>query len=155
MKKMFFMIIILFLGFSVININALTIDNDLILLKKHEYKGGSTVDIYENGFVSNEEDDSEFTCQTVLVKSNGEPTEFKKILDNILNIMQFLAPTVAIVLTIIDYIKALSNNDTKKANIRTIKRISIAIIIVFLPMLLDLLFHVFGLYDLSTCGIGR
>ena len=116
---------------------------------------GRTDDPYENGFIGEVESSNDFTCQTILLKSNGEPTEFKKLLDGIFGILQFLAPVIAIVLTIIDYMKALSNGDTKKANKRTIIRIVLAVLVVFLPLLLDLLFHLFGLYDLSTCGIGR
>ncbi len=116
---------------------------------------GRTDDPYEDGYIGKLDSSNDFTCKTILLNSNGEPTEFKKLLDGIFGIMQFLAPVIAIVLTIIDYIKALSNGDTKKANMRTIKRIFIAVLVVFLPLLLDLLFHIFGLYDLSTCGIGR
>ncbi len=117
--------------------------------------GGSTVDVYANGFVGNLYTDDNFTCHTIFLNADGSNTEFKNILDGLFAAVQFLAPTIAIVLTIIDYMKALTNGDTKKANMRTIKRIVIAVIIVFLPLLLDLLFHVFGLYDLNTCQIGK
>ena len=122
--------------------------------EEHVYNG-TTEDAYENGFISKVNSNNNFTCHTVFLNADGSNTEFKNILDSLFSIMQFLAPTIAIALTIIDYIKSIANGDTKKANSRTIKRIVIAVIIVFLPLLLDLLFHVFGLYDLSTCEIGR
>ena len=116
---------------------------------------GRTDDPFPEGFMVIPDSNDSFTCQTILIKANGESTEFKKILDGFFGIMQFLAPVIAIALTIIDYMKALSNGDTKKANKRTIIRIVIAVLVVFLPLLLDLLFHLFGLYDISSCGIGR
>ncbi len=132
-----------------------TVEVDDKFLTDNDSEDGLTYDIYENGFVSMPDRDDNFTCQTIFVKENGEPTEFKKILDGVFKFMQFLAPVIAIFMTIIDYMKSLSNGDTKKANIRTIKRIVIAVLVVFLPLILDLLFHVFGLYDISTCEIGR
>ena len=149
MKKIVSLSIVILVFFSFINVDALT------MLKKREYTGGSTKDIYENGFVDTTKSDNNFKCETILIKANGEATEFKKILDGFFGIMQFLAPVIAIVLTIIDYMKSMSNGDTKKANKRTIIRVFIAVLVVFLPLLLDLLFHLFGLYDISTCNIGR
>ena len=59
-------------------------------------------------------------------------------------------------MSIIDYIKVITNNSSdgfKKANIKMFKRLIIAILIIFVPFLLNLLFNIFGLYDLSNCGI--
>ena len=84
------------------------------------------------------------------------PKTLKKILDGIFSLIKIFAPVLAIVLTIIDYMKIITNNSSdgfKKANIRMIKRLGIAIGIVFLPFLLQLLFNLFGLYDLNNCGI--
>ena len=132
-----------------------TVDVDGDVLESESENNGRTDDPYPEGFMSVPDSDDNFTCQTILIKANGAPTEFKKILDGFFGIMQFLAPVIAIVLTIIDYMKALGNGDTKKANKRTIIRIVLAVLVVFLPLLLDLLFHLFGLYDLSSCGVGR
>ncbi len=124
--------------------------------ESNELSGGSIYDDYGDNFIDKPESSNDFTCQTILINQYGEPTEFKKILDGIFNLIQIAAPLMAIVLTILDYYKVLTGNgDTKKANKRTVIRIAIATIIVFLPLLLDLLFHLFGLYDLSTCNIGK
>ena len=125
------------------------------MLDNESSNNGRTDDPFPEGYMEVPESDNNFTCQTILIKSNGESTEFKKILDGFFGVMQFLAPVIAIVLTIIDYMKALGSGDTKKANKRTIIRIALAVLIVFLPLLLDLLFHLFGLYDISTCNVGR
>ena len=121
---------------------------------KSKYEGGSVKDKYKDSYVSSIVSSDNFDCKTIFVTPDGD-TEFKKLLDGIFLLMQILAPIIAIIFTIIDYIKVVGSVNVKKANIRTIKRVVIATIIVFLPFLLDLLFHLFGLYDLSTCGIGK
>ena len=165
MKNKIKIIVALFIAFSFLsvkNIKAVEV-TDIVLLNYNdiikidndeELNNGRIDDPFPDGFKSPKKDDN-FTCQTILIKANGESTEFKKILDGFFGIMQFLAPSIAIVLTVIDYMKSLTNGDTKKANKRTVIRIAIAVLIVFLPSLLDLLFHLFGLYDISSCGIGR
>lgn len=101
-----------------------------------------------------------FTCENIfyVVNSSGvkEEKSLKQILDVIFNIIIVASPLVAIILTVIDYIKIITNNSSdglKKANMRMFKRMAIAILIVFLPFLLQFLFNIFGLYDLSNCGI--
>ena len=151
MKQICISIIIFIMLFSGLSVKALSFETIML-----EDDNGTLKDPYENGYVSSNSKEKDFTCQTILIKENGEPTEFKKILDSFFGIIQLLAPLIAIVLTIIDYYKTLiSSENTKKVNSRTIKRIVIATLIVFLPLLLDLLFHMFGSYDLSTCKIGR
>ena len=47
-----------------------------------------------------------------------------------------------------------TDDEVKKANKRTIKRVAVGLVIFFLPFLLDILFEIFGLVDASRCGIG-
>lgn len=114
---------------------------------------GSVTDPYP-GFPSLETG-TNFDCHTVFLNGDGSETELRKILDNVYKIIRIAAPVLAIALSTIDYIKAVA--DTKafgKANKRTIIRVAIAIAIMLLPTILDLLFNLFGLYDLSRCEIG-
>ena len=79
------------------------------------------------------------------------------MLDDVFSFIRILVPVVVVILTTIDYIGAILSSDDskiKKANQKALKRFTIGIILFFLPYLLDLLFHLFGLYDLSRCGIG-
>ncbi len=123
---------------------------------KTSEEGGTTFDYYPDGFINKVDSNNDFTCHTIFLDEYGNKTEFKKILDDIFAFIQILAPLFAIVLTIIDFYKVLTTqSDPKKAIRRTIIRIVIATLIVFLPLLLELLFHLFGLYDLSTCEIGQ
>ena len=47
-----------------------------------------------------------------------------------------------------------TEDNLKKVNQKTIKRVIAGLIVFFIPLLLDILFKLFGIYDLSTCGIG-
>ncbi len=94
---------------------------------------------------------------TILVDSEGHPTELNKFLQDIFFLIKLATPILVIVLSTIDYIKALASSNAdelKKTNGKTIKRLIIGLLIFFLPFLLDLIFHLFGLYDISTGGIG-
>ena len=120
--------------------------------------GGSLIDPFDGYKLIGSTDN--FTCENIFytVNSDGSKSEksLKIILDGIFALMKILAPVITIVLTVIDYIKSLTNNSSesiKKANIRMVKRVAITILVVFLPYLLELLFNIFGLYDLSNCGI--
>lgn len=120
-------------------------------------QGGSTVDPEVE--YPPLENSNRFDCETIFyyLNESGQKTEteFKKILDNLFLFIKIMAPVIAVSLTIVDYIKTLmKTEDFKKANSRTLKRITIAIVIAFLPYLLDLIFKLFGLYDLGRCGIG-
>ena len=72
------------------------------------------------------------------------------------NLIKYAAIIMLIVLTVIDYAKAVasSNQDAiKKATMNTVKRLIIAAIIFLLPMLIEFLFKILGIYSSTTCGI--
>ena len=102
----------------------------------------------------------DFTCDTFFYKvneqGNKEEKMSKKIVDGVFTIMQIGGPAILIILTIIDYLTIMFRNfqeSFNKINKKTIKRIIIVIILLLLPFILELLFNIFGLYDLSNCGI--
>lgn len=116
---------------------------------------GRVDDPFPDYFPKLEQDDIE-TC-TLFLDRNGNKTEFGEFVDGTFTFIKIATPVIVVVLTTIDYIKALaaSNADAlKKTNKRTMIRLIVGFIIFFLPYLLELLFYLFGLYDLSTCGIG-
>ncbi len=99
-----------------------------------------------------------FSCKAILVDINtGELNDLGKLLQDIFDIIKIMAPVLAVTLSIIDLLKSLVNVNSKteknKVLKRTVKRLVIAILLVFLPYLLDLLLHIFGLYDISSCNI--
>lgn len=100
---------------------------------------------------------SEYNCDTIFKDNEGNDTALKVFLNNLFNLIKILTPAIVIILTIIDYAKVITSNNAdamKKTNKRTIKRIVIGLIIFFLPFILDIVFQLFGLYDIKTCGIG-
>jgi len=117
-------------------------------------KPGSTEDKYPNFFPDLDTDSS---CGTIFVNCDGEFNEFGEFLNRLFLLMKILAPALVLILSTVDYVKAILNSNAdemKKVNERTVKRAVVGLIVFFLPFLLELLFHIFGLYDISTHGIG-
>lgn len=82
---------------------------------------------------------------------------FFEALKGIYTLIKIAAPVLVIVLSTMEYIRAIAasnTDDVKKTHSRTIKRIIVGLIIFFLPDLLDLLFHIFGIYNINGCNIG-
>ena len=118
----------------------------------NESTGGSTEDSYNSYPLISSSDD--FTCETIFLNPDGSEKELKKILDGIFSIIKISAPILTIVLTLIDYLKSLGDSDAlKKVNERLAKRIVIMVLVALLPYLLELIFNLFGLYNLSSCKI--
>lgn len=73
----------------------------------------------------------------------------------VLNVMKYVAIAALLVLSTIDFIKALISNDKdaiKKAGMTTAKRFIFVVILFFLPIIVDFIMRLFGAY--GTCGIG-
>ena len=116
-------------------------------LKEDEYRG--------NGFREIETEDID--CTNIFMESEGELNELGEFVNGLFLLIKLAAPALVIILSTIDYVKAIINSDDsdmKKVTQKMVKRIIFGFLIFLLPFLLDLLFHLFGLYDLSTCGIG-
>lgn len=72
-----------------------------------------------------------------------------------LEIMKYIGIIALFVLTTIDFINALAQNDKdalKKASNTAIKRFIYCILLFFTPMIVEFLMSLFGAY--GTCGIG-
>lgn len=117
--------------------------------------GGALEDPFPNIFPSlniNKEDG----CKKTFRNQFGELNELGQFFQDTFSIIKISVPVIVVILTTIEYIKAitLSSADTlKKSNQKVIKRFIIGLILFFLPYILDLLFYLFGLYDISNCGI--
>lgn len=119
--------------------------------------GGSLEDPYPNIFgATNLKIEKGTSCQTIFLNASGELNDFGQFLKDVFGFVKILVPALVLILSTIDYFKSLSSSSEdaiKKANGRTIKRVAIGLILFFLPFLLELLFELFGLYDISNCGI--
>lgn len=72
------------------------------------------------------------------------------------NLIKYIAIIMLLVLTIVDFAKAVASSKDeaiKKAGKSTIWRVILAIIIFLLPLLIKFLFTLFGIYSAGTCGI--
>lgn len=88
----------------------------------------------------------------------GDPTvdgTFANYLQQIFNIFKYLAPSLVIVLTILEMVKAIVSDDKDaliKATKKTGKRVFLALLLFFIPGLINFFFDLLGWY--GTCGIG-
>ena len=72
------------------------------------------------------------------------------------NLIKYLAIIMLFVFSIIEYAKAVASSDEKaikKATTNTIKRLIIAVIIFFAPILISFLFRVLGIASDPSCGL--
>ena len=92
-------------------------------------------------------------CQAIL----GDPEDVDcpaYWLQWVLNVMKYIAIAALIVLSMVDFIKATVSNDKdalKKAGVTATKRFFFAVILFFLPIIIDYIMSLFGAY--GTCGI--
>ena len=81
--------------------------------------------------------------------------EVYAFLQQIFNIIKFAGPLLCLALSISDFVKAAASQDKDalvKAAKTTMKRVIYALILFFIPTLIDFLFPLFGW--VGTCGIG-
>lgn len=142
MKKALFLLLILFsFFFASQNVKVYALNtNDLYILSDVE---------------STDTSDSSTTSETCPVF--GDPTDKDDVayyLQSAFDIMKFAGILLAIILTVVDLFKAMVAQDDaalKKVGPKAIKRVAYAIIIFFLPDIINMLFHLIGLY--GTCSI--
>lgn len=109
-----------------------------------------TPDVIDPGFEFDVND-----CESYLgdPDTDGTPAHYLKFA---FNLIKYLAIVLLLVLTIIEFAKAItsSNQDAMKKAIQTsIKRLLIAVIIFFTPILIMFLLELFGIVGASTCGV--
>ena len=93
-------------------------------------------------------------CNAIFGDPNTEG-DFANYLQQIFNVFKYLAPALVIVLSIVEFIKATASDDKDalmKATKKTGTRIVLAILLFFIPGLINFLFDKLGWY--GTCGIG-
>lgn len=92
---------------------------------------------------------AEKKCEGVL---SGEFTEF---LQNAFDLIKIAGPILVIIMTTMDLINAVASggkDDLPKLGTKTVKRLIYAVLLFFIPSLLEWLFKLFSIY--GTCGIG-
>ena len=133
MPKKVLMLIILFMGlfFLVQEVNAKEVENS------------SAVEYKLVGAGNNDD------CKKVDQKG-----KFIAFLQDLFNIMKYAGPILCLVLSTMDFIKAAASQDKealKKAAQTSLKRLGLAILLFFIPTLINFLFPLLGWN--GTCGI--
>ena len=85
------------------------------------------------------------------IDPNGE---FWKFLQDLFNIIKFAGPILCIVLSTMDFVKAAAAQDKEalaKAAKTSLKRLALAMLLFFIPVLINFLFPLLGW--VGTCGI--
>lgn len=88
----------------------------------------------------------------------GDPEDEDSVahfLQELFDVFKFLGPLLCIVLSVMEFLKAVTSQDKDalmKAMKRTGIRIVLALILFFLPTLINFLFPLLGWY--GTCGVG-
>ena len=88
----------------------------------------------------------------------GSPSDKKStayFLDQLFGIFKWMAPLLCLAFSIVEFVKAAASQDKdalSKAGVKTAKRVVLALILFFIPSLINFLFPLLGWY--STCGIG-
>ncbi len=108
-------------------------------------------DLFEPGHLGNT------TCESLFSDSNGKPNSFYTIVQHGVNIIKFGAIILVVVLSIMEFFKAITSKDDvalKKAMTNTGLRLILGIAIFFLPTILNLLLKLFNIGgDSPLCGI--
>lgn len=127
--------------FSFITEKASALSFDYFALER----GGSVIDMDAK---------EEENCMAIFGNPDT-PGDFANYLQQIFNVFKYLAPTLVIVLTIMDFIKVVASQDKDalvKAGKKAGMRLILAIVLFFIPNLINFFFHLIGFY--GTCGIG-
>lgn len=94
------------------------------------------------------------TCETLFM-NGGVYNNTWKLLNSSLKFMQYIAVTLALVLSIVDFIKVVPTNDKdaiKKTATKSATRLGIAIVIFFVPIILNFILSLVG-FSNPTCGL--
>ena len=105
----------------------------------------SSMNVVTTPSITPSEEDS---CNAILT-----PT-LAKVVQNILKFVQYLGPVLVIVLTIVDFVKAALSGEQdaiKKASQKFMKRIIAAILLFFVPLLVNIIFNFTGIVPPSSC----
>ena len=95
------------------------------------------------------------TCETIFKDSSGNYNNTHKLLSGALRFMQYLGIILAVILSIVDFVKVIPGNDKdgiQKASKAAVTRLIIAIVIFFVPIILNFILSLVGFND-PTCGL--
>lgn len=95
------------------------------------------------------------TCAKIFQNDKGDYNDTWRLLNTVLIFMQYLGIILATVLSIMDFIQVIptQNKDAiKKASTKAVTRLIIAIVIFFVPIIIDFILGLVG-FNNPTCGL--
>ncbi|MBQ6539291.1 MAG: hypothetical protein IJL76_03325 [Bacilli bacterium] len=151
MKKSIFILFILIIGILVmVPKNTYAYTNGYVLTTTNSQDVNEYINSVKSGNVYKQDASS---CNSLLGNPN-EPDSVAWLLYKILNYMRVLGPLAVIVLSGIEFTKAIVNSDDdtmKKATGHLKTRLIMAALLFLIPTITKLLFQVFGIA--TDCGI--
>ena len=149
MKKISFLLLII-LSFFFVSLNSrVYASNNIYILKDAADVGETDKGTNDTG--------SNISTTSAQCSAFGDPNnkdDFAYYLQSAFNIMKFAGVLVAIIMTVKDLFTAIADqkdDSLKKIGSKTVKRVIYAIIIFFLPIIINFAFNLVGLY--GTCAI--
>ena len=98
--------------------------------------------------------EEDLDCDGLFGNPNEEGT-VAHFMNDIFEIMKWVAPLLCLAFSVVEFVKAAASQDKEalnKAFSKTIKRIVLALVMFFLPKLINVIFPLIGFY--GTCGVG-
>ena len=116
------------------------------------------VDSYINHNITMKNMDTKMECtgDEGLVGDVNNEDSVAWLLQKLLNYMKILGPTIAIVMGSLDFAKAIIASDEesmKKSQKRFINRLIAAMLLFFVPLLVQIMLELFNITSNITCGI--
>ena len=120
------------------------------------------IDVSALSFSNNNLSDNFFILATreegcdSLFGSPSNPESVAWLLQQILNYLKILGPLLVLVLSSVDFAKAIISSDDdslKKAQKKLVTRLLAAVLLFFIPFLVTWLLEIFGITSSATCGI--
>ncbi len=98
---------------------------------------------------------AEVDCNDTILGCTDDEDSVAWLLQKLLNYLKILGPTIAIVLGSLDFTKAIVASDEdqmKKTQSKFVKRIIAAVLLFFIPLLVEILLSIFGIVG-TTGGL--
>lgn len=151
-KRLYLLIFIVFIGvLFLIPKNSFALDNTI---------SDSTVVLTDSNNINswmNDYNTDDGSCASIL----GDPSNPKSVawlVVTVLNYFRIIGPLLVIVLSGLDYVKAIINSDDdalKKTHSRLVKRLILAALLFLIPTIVELLLKIFNIVSDPLCGMGN
>ena len=151
MKKKFIIVLLLIVSvfcFTPVKTEALTND-----ISNNVYVGKNTKILDEDKY--NQDQDCDGTNNSILGDPNDE-NSVAWLLQQILNFIKIIGPVLVVLLSGVDFLIVIFKSDDEamgKAQRKLVKRLVLAALLFFIPLLVEVILDIFGITSSATCGL--